>query len=240
MVSTGIPALDSLLVDGFPDRSAILVTGPPGIGKEAICYWFLSSAVQQGDIAMYVSRRSVAEVFEDARGYGAALEGSVTFLDCSGIPAAADAIPCSLSDPTEISVAIKRLVAEHGRRRIRIVLDILSPLLLLNPLETMYRFFNALFVELKKHDSVTVATLEAGMHGTREMVAFEQVFDGVVEMQLYEEGGPGCEVPLLRVKKMRGLPPRPAFFHVRFSPGTRMELHPFTAAEETLRLAAKQ
>ena len=38
MVSSGVPALDPLLGDGYPDKSTILVVGPPGIGKEALGY----------------------------------------------------------------------------------------------------------------------------------------------------------------------------------------------------------
>ncbi len=236
MVSTGVEALDSLLVSGLPERSAILIVGPPGVGKEAICYWFLSSSLGQGDAAVFVSRRSVPEVFEDARGFGVTLEGFVNFADCSGTPPASNAVGCDLRDLTHLSVSMKKLVAAQASRRIRIVTDILSPLLLLKPLDVVYRFFGSLLLEFKKYDSVTLATLEEGMHAAREVVAFEQLFDGVVEMRLYEEGGPGYEVPLLRVKKMRGLGFRSGFFHIQFTPATKMELKPFTPAEETLRL----
>ena len=37
LASTGLDSLDRLLgSDGYPDRSTVLVVGPPGIGKEAL------------------------------------------------------------------------------------------------------------------------------------------------------------------------------------------------------------
>ena len=51
------------------------------------------------------------------------------------------------------------------------------------------------------------------MHKPEVLAAMEQLFDGVMEMRLYEEGL--TVIPLLRIRKMRGMPPQPGFF--RFS-----------------------
>lgn len=222
LVSTGLEQLDTLLKDGFPDQSSILLVGPPGIGKEAICYWYLHSSLIQGDVVVIVSRSAVRDVIEDARGYGVKLEGPVIWVDCSGLPPIAPAIISNLNDLTGLSVDLKKVASENATRRIRIVMDILSPILLLNPLENMYRFINSLLIELKKYDSVTVATLEEGMHDAKAVIAFEQLFDGVIEMRLYEEGLK--VLPLLRVKKMRGSPVQPSFYNFGFSLGRRMEI----------------
>jgi predicted ATP-dependent serine protease len=40
LISTGLSSIDHLLgTEGYPDKSTILVVGPPGIGKEALGYW---------------------------------------------------------------------------------------------------------------------------------------------------------------------------------------------------------
>jgi circadian clock protein KaiC len=71
LVSTGVQSLDGLLgTDGYPDRSAILVVGPPGIGKEALGYWFVHSGLVQGDYCLYVTHRPVADVLRDMKGSG--------------------------------------------------------------------------------------------------------------------------------------------------------------------------
>lgn len=70
MASSGIPALDKMLADGYPDKSAILIVGPPGIGKEALGYWFAQTGLVQGDFCLYVTRLSVREVLHDVKGFG--------------------------------------------------------------------------------------------------------------------------------------------------------------------------
>ena len=69
--STGISSLDSLLGgEGYPDRSAVLVTGAPGIGKEALGYWFTNSGLAQSDFCAYVTRLATREVLKDAKAFG--------------------------------------------------------------------------------------------------------------------------------------------------------------------------
>ncbi len=65
-----MPTLDRLLGDGYPDKSAIPVVGPPGVGKEALGHLFTKSAPVEGDFSFYVTKRSVREVLRDAGGFG--------------------------------------------------------------------------------------------------------------------------------------------------------------------------
>jgi KaiC/GvpD/RAD55 family RecA-like ATPase len=88
--------------------------------------------------------------------------------------------------------------------------DILSSLLMLNHPDTIYKFLAQLFADVKQYDAVLMATLEEGMHKPEVIAAMQQLFDGVVEMRLYEEGL--RVMPLLRVRKMRGVPPQPGYF----------------------------
>jgi len=86
---------------------------------------------------------------------------------------------------------------------------------MLNPPETVYKFLTQLFTAVKQYDAVLLATLEEGMHPPNVLAAMEQLFDGVIELRLYEEGL--RVVPLLRIVKMRGLPPRPGFHNFSIS-----------------------
>jgi hypothetical protein len=58
--SGGYPELDKLLGrEGYPDRSAVLTIGPPGIGKEALGYKFTYGSTQPGAIrGWWVARRA--------------------------------------------------------------------------------------------------------------------------------------------------------------------------------------
>ncbi len=221
MVSTGVPSLDNLLVqDGYPDRSAILVEGPPGIGKEALCYWFIRSGLIQGDYCLYATHRPVSDILRDMKGVGISAERIPDWIASSG-----SNIKLDLRDPTSISVNIKQAAHNNKDRRVRIATDVLSPLLILNSVESMYSYWSQLLSDLKQQDCVTFALAEEGMHAPNVLTTMEQIFDGVIEMRLYEEGL--SITPLFRIKKMLGLPPLHGYF--RFSVlSTGMEVTPYT------------
>jgi circadian clock protein KaiC len=70
MVSTGLEQLDTVLGgDGYPEKSSILVSSPPGVGKEALGYWFTRSGLVSGDSCLYVTHLAVSEVVEDLKAF---------------------------------------------------------------------------------------------------------------------------------------------------------------------------
>jgi len=205
------------MADGYPDKSAILIVGPPGIGKEALGYWFTKTGLVQGDFCLYASRLSVREVLQDVKGFNIDMDQKVPFwLTSDG-----GQIKYDVSDLAGLSFNLKEVLKQNSSRRIRIVVDVLSSLLMLNQPETIYKFLTQLLEEVKKYDAVLVATLEEGMHKPEVVAAMQQLFDGVVELRLYEEGL--RVLPLLRVRKMRGVPPQPGYYSFSFS-RTGMEL----------------
>jgi circadian clock protein KaiC len=207
LASSGVPALDKLLADGYPDKSAILVVGPPGIGKEALGYWFTQTGLAQGDFCLYVTRLSVREVLQDVKGFGIDMQQKVPLW----LASAGGQIEYNVNDLASLSFNIKEVLKQNTNRRIRVVVDVISPLLMLNQPETIYKFLTQLLEDIKQYDAVLLATLEEGMHKPEVLVAMQQLFDGVVEMRLYEEGL--RVLPLLRIRKMRGVPPQPGYFN---------------------------
>jgi len=219
LVSTGVPSLDKLLgSDGYPDRSAILVVGPPGIGKEALGYWFIRSGLVQGDYCLYATHRPVSDVLRDMKGVGIPGDRVPDWISSNGSP-----VKCDLRDPTSISFNIKEAVHRNRGRRVKVATDVLSPLLVLNPLESMYSYWSQLVADLKQQDSVLFALAEDGMHPPNVLTTMEQLFDGVIEMRLYEEGL--AITPLFRVRKMLGLAPLHGYFRFSVS-NTGMEVLP--------------
>lgn len=124
-------------------------------------------------------------------------------------------IKYDINDLAGLSFNIKEVLKKNSDRRIRIVIDVLSSLLMLNPPETIYRFLTQLFADVKQYDASVLATLEEGMHRQEVLTAMQQLFDGVVELRLYEEGL--RVLPLLRIRKMRGVPPQPGYFNFMFT-----------------------
>ncbi|HXZ89528.1 MAG TPA: ATPase domain-containing protein [Candidatus Dormibacteraeota bacterium] len=129
-----------------------------------------------------------------------------------------------MNDLSGLSINMKEILKKNGDRRIRIVIDIISSILMLNPPETIYKFLTQLFAAVKQYDAVLVATLEEGMHPPNVLAAMQQLFDGVIELRLYEEGLK--VIPLLRIRKMRGVAPQPAYYNFSFShSGMEVSVH---------------
>ena len=219
MDSTGIPTLDEILGgDGYPDRSSILIEGPPGIGKEALSYWFVRSGLVQGDYCLYATHRSVSDVLRDMKGMGVGAERVPDWVASTGTP-----VKCDNKDPTGISLNIKQQPHTNKQRRSRVATDLLSPLLVLNPVESTYSYWSQLAGDLKQQDCVLLTLVEEGMHPPNVLTTMEQLFDGVIEMRLYEQGL--AITPLIRVKKMLGLPPLHGYFKFSVS-NSGMEVVP--------------
>src|SRR2546427_1189574 len=219
MVSTGVEELDRLLKEGYPEKSAILVAGPPGIGKEALGYWFMQNGLSHGDFCLYITRLAVSEVYQDIRAFGVNGKSAPVWFAREG-----GQTKCDLNDLAGLSVNIKETLRRNGDKPIRVVTDILSSLLMLNSPETIYRFLSQLLSEVKQYRAVFMATLEAGMHQPQVLAAMQQLFDGVVELRLYEEGL--RVLPLLRIRKMRGMPPEPSYYNFAFT-NRKMEIRAY-------------
>jgi len=210
--STGISSLDQLLGgDGYPDKSSVLIVGPPGIGKEALGYWFTHSGLVQNDFCLYATRLSSREVLQDTKAFSVDFSQRVPFwLSREG-----GQVKLDVNDLTGFSFNVKDVLKKNLDRRIRIVTDVVSSLLMLNQSETIYKFLAQLLSDVKTYDSVFLATLEEGMHQPNVLAAMEQLFDGVVELRLFEEGL--RVLPLLRIRKMRGIPPQPGYYNFAFT-----------------------
>ena len=219
LASTGVDELDRLLGAGYPDRAVVLVSGPAGIGKEALRYWFISAGLAAGDFCLYVTKSTPAEVLQDFRGFGVDTSKVPTWYSREGGERKFDP-----NDLAAMSFNIKETLRSNEGRRIRIVTDVLSSLLVLNPTETVYRFLSQLFADVKQYDAVMLATLEEGMHDPKVVSTIGELFDGVVEFKLFEEGL--NVTPLLRVAKMRGLPPKLGYYNFALAKG-RMEIRTY-------------
>lgn len=215
MASTGIPSLDKLLGEGYPDKSNILILGPPGVGKEALGYWFTNTGIAHGEFCLYVTHRTVPDVIKDMEAFGVRVRDSpLQWIARSG-----SHLVCDLNDLPGLSSKIKGVIHSLDQaKHLRIVIDVLSPLLVLNPSESMYRFWSQLLAETKETGATLFATIEDGMHPANLVTSMEQLFDGVIEMRIFEEGL--SFVPLLRIRKMLGAQPIQSYYRFEFARNT--------------------
>jgi KaiC/GvpD/RAD55 family RecA-like ATPase len=212
--SSGIQNLDQILDGGYPENSSILVMRPSGIGKESLGYWFVTAGMRNGDYSFYVTHRPVSDVLKNMK----AFLGGVPNRLPEWMASAGSEKRCDLNDPTSISFNMKKILQGNRGKRIRIATDVLSPLFLLNPPENMYRYFSQLIAEMKQHNVVFLAIVDEGMHPQSVLASMEQLFDGVIELKIYEQGL--SLTPVLRIKKMLGLQPFQDYFRFSFTQKT--------------------
>jgi KaiC/GvpD/RAD55 family RecA-like ATPase len=214
LASSGFASLDKLLGhDGYPDRSAILAIGPPGIGKEALGYKFAYEGLVQNDFCVYATTLSVRDVLQDVQAFGIDTSQRVPiwFAGSGG------QMQYNVNDLAGLSFNIKELLKKSNGGRTRIVIDSFSPLLMLNSPETVYKFLGQLIAEVKNYEATLFGTLEEGMHQPQILAAMQLLFDGVIELRFYEEGL--RLLPLMRIKKMRGAPPEAGYYRFSMSRG---------------------
>jgi len=210
LASSGFPSLDKLLGhEGYPDRSAILAVGPPGIGKEALGYRFAYAGLEKGEFSAYATSLAVRDVVQDIKAFGIDTAQKVPFWFASS----GGQLSYNVNDLASVSFNIKDILKKNTDRQVRIVVESFSPFLMLNPPDTVYKFLSQLIAEVRESNAILFGTVEEGMHSTEVLAAMQLLFDGVLEMRFFEEGL--RLVPLMRIKKMRGAPPEAGYY--RFS-----------------------
>jgi KaiC/GvpD/RAD55 family RecA-like ATPase len=221
LASSGFPSLDRLLGhEGYPDRSAILAVGPPGIGKEALAYKFAYEGLERNEFSAFATTLAVRDVLQDIRAFGIDTSQKVPFW----FAASGGQLNYNVNDLSSVSFNIKDVLKKNSDRRVRIVMESFSPFLMLNPPDTVYRFLSQLIAEVRESNAILFGTVEEGMHSSEVLAAMQLLFDGVLEMRFFEEGL--RLIPLMRIKKMRGAPPEAGYYRFSISP-KGMEISPF-------------
>lgn len=120
MVSSDLPALDSLLGGGLDRGTSTLLIGAAGTGKSSVACHFVIAAAKRGErSAMFIFDESPRALFTRSRGIGLDIEGCVE----AGTVAVHPIDPAELS-PGEFIHRIRHAV-EHDNARV-IVIDSLN------------------------------------------------------------------------------------------------------------------
>jgi len=167
-------ATDGVLpVDGLPDGTRMLCTGPPMVGGRGLAYRFVAQGLDAGDAGLIVSTdRSGADVAAAVRRLAAdpdAVE-RLGVVDATGQPADADVGPArvrragSPADLTGIGVGVAGIVEtfrDDGVGSLRVVVDSLSSLLVYADLERVYRFAHVLTGRIEQLGAVGLFLLRS-------------------------------------------------------------------------------
>jgi TolB-like protein/KaiC/GvpD/RAD55 family RecA-like ATPase len=196
-VASGLSSIDDLLGGkGYPNNSSILIEGRSDVEKDIILHSFIHAGTQLGDFCIYVTRQPVGIVIRAAKISGYDLQGR----DIVWVASEDGPLKYSPDDLTRLSFDIKETLRKSQGRRLRVVSDVLSSLLLLNDSETIYRFLSQLLLDGRRYRGVLLATLDEGMTDTRAIAAMEELFDGLLYVS--QEGTNSLRVKLGKMKTL--------------------------------------
>ncbi len=197
---TGVPLLDRSLGGGLRIPSAVLVIGPPGSGKTALCVQFAAS----GEDSIYIATNNYPEeIVQIARGMG--LELKARFVDgyswLVGKEGGVD-----LSDLTGFLEALDNVLS--NARVERICFDSLSSLFMYNTDKQVEKFVQAMIALVKDKRACMLLVAEEGTFSQEMHSMLEFLTDGTIELRDNK----------LFIKRMNGIKPKRVEFRFDVGP----------------------
>ncbi|MBK9266071.1 MAG: circadian clock protein KaiC [Polyangiaceae bacterium] len=196
-VSSGVPALDTLLGGGLDRGTSTIIMGPSGTGKSNIAARFAVAAAERGEnVASFIFDETIETYVGRAAGLGMNMR--------------TPNISMRQVDPAELSpgefVAMLRQKVEQANTKL-LIIDSLNGYLNAMTEERMLMLqLHELLTYLNKQGVVTILTLaQIGMLGiaTRSPVDLTYLGDAVLLLRFFEHGG-ALKKALSVVKKRTG------------------------------------
>jgi adenylate cyclase len=196
LASSGIEPFDRAIGGGFPVSSAILVEGPLESAKENVLYSFIQAGRESQACKIFITKSTVNDVVRDAKANGVEMGENVVWIGGEGARVAVD-----LESLAALSYSLKEVLRQNSGASIRIAFDVLSPILMRNSSDSVYRFLDQLIAEIKRYQAVLLVTVEPGMHPPEVLTSIEHLFDGVISVEAARSGAP----PTIQIRKMKGV-----------------------------------
>jgi KaiC/GvpD/RAD55 family RecA-like ATPase len=218
-LSLGNTGLDQLIEGGLPEATSTLLYGPPGSWKHIFCLQFIAEGLKMGDNGiMVISNESVDEARESLREVGLdfnQLSGNqkscLRYVDCYSwrttdvpYPEVSGNVVRSSMDINHIPMAISAAAENIHGDHLRLSVDILSPLLMSSPPQSVYRLASLIIAKLKESRSTSLFILEEGMHDQQTVSSLQQLLDSVILFRNTEKNGfINKEMCISKMKKTR-------------------------------------
>jgi circadian clock protein KaiC len=191
-VKTGVYGLDSLIDNGFPEGSVVLVAGTPGTGKTIFGLQFLNEGVKNNEMGIFVSfEQERKDIIRQASCFGWDFEA----LEKKNLIKIVSMWPSSFD---EVMTKIFKCLYYKPKR---LVVDSITSITY--SLKDNREAFHTMVEKLKKTGLTAVLTSEllSGAHGFSRDGISEFVSDGLVVLKSLEVAGENKN--LLRVEKLR-------------------------------------
>jgi KaiC/GvpD/RAD55 family RecA-like ATPase len=208
-----------LIEGGLPESTSTLLYGPPGSWKHILCLQFIAEGLQSGDHGiMVISNESVDDARESLSEVGVNFsqlsdnqKHCLRYVDCYSwrtidVPypeVLGDVVRTSM-DINHIPMAIATATESFSGDHLRLSVDLLSPLLMSSPPQSVYRLASLIVAKLKESKSTSLFILEEGMHDQQTVSSLQQLLDSVILFRNVEKNGfIGKEICISKMKRTR-------------------------------------
>ena len=184
------------LVSEVPPGSNLLLSGPSLSGKREIMLEMLAHGATDGEGGVLVTTNDPAsDILEEYQEIQPIGEEYLRVVDCVGSQDNPTEFVRSVSSPgdlTGIGIEFSEIAKEAsggGVERLRVGFDSITPLLMYVDLQRLFRFLHVFTSQIQSNDWLGVFAIDPSSHDEQTVSTVGQLFDGIVDIRLPEEGG---------------------------------------------------
>ncbi len=191
-VKTGLSKLDSLFKGGLPEKTTVLLLGPPKSGKTLLGLQYLFSGLSADEYGICIVTNNFPEdLVKRFQPFGEVDEflkkGLLHFVDCysihAGVEKESTVFIIRVNGPTaltEIGITMSKIFTKIPKgKKVRIIVDSVSTLLLYNRPTVVAEFIQSLANKTKSLNASAFFMLEEGMHEEKDITMVNSMLDAV-------------------------------------------------------------
>lgn len=193
-------ALPPELATDVPEGRNLLVSGPPMSGKRELLLRLLARGATDGEGSIILSSRERATALVDSYDDLVGSEPArVSVIDCVSSQSELGDLErsgrvkhvSSPEDLTGIGMQFSDLAndaQDAGVDRVRVGLDSLSPMLMYVDMQRLFRFLHVFTSQIAGKDWLGLFVVDPTSHDDQAVNTLQQLFDGVIELRLADDG----------------------------------------------------